>query len=62
MNHPMMVWAKADKVFGGVVLLVAVNVMEVYDFVEAAQNTGLSHFSVSFEINIVRFSLVVCFV
>lgn len=61
-NHTMVVWAEPDKVFWGIVLFIGVDMMDVYDFIEVANNTLFCDFSEGFEVDIVLFSLVVSFV
>lgn len=62
MNHAVVVWAEADEVFCGVVLFVGVDVVDVDDFVEVADYALFCDFSVSFEVDVVLFALVVGFV
>ncbi len=62
MDHSVVVWAEADEVFGRVVLLVGVDVVDVDDFVEVADGALFCDFSEGFEVDVVGFSLVVCFV
>ena len=61
-DHSVVIWAEADKVFGGIVLFIFVYVVEVDDFVEAADDAFFCDFSVCFEVYVVGFSLVVGFV
>ena len=61
-DHAVVVWTEADEVFGGVVLFVGVDVVEVYDFVEFADGAFFGDFSEGFEVDVVGFSLVVGFV
>jgi len=60
--HSVVVWAEADEVFWGVVLFIGVDVVDVDDFVEVADCALFCDFSEGFEVDVVGFSLVVCFV
>lgn len=57
-----MIWAEADEVFWVVVLFVCVNVVEVNDFVKAADDAFFCDFSVCFKVYVVGFSVKVGFV
>ncbi len=62
MNHSVVVWAETDEIFWGIVGFVGVDVMDVYDFVESANDAKFYCFSVGFEVYVVLFSLTVRFV
>jgi len=47
------VWAETYEVFWGVVLFVAVYVMDIYYFVESADYALFGCFSEGFEVNVV---------
>ena len=44
-NHSVVIWAESDEVFWGVVGFVEVDVVDVYDFVEAADDAFFCCFS-----------------
>ena len=62
MYHSVMVWTESYEVFWRVVGFVSIDVMNIYDFVESANDAKLYCLSVGFEVYIVLFSLAVCFV
>ena len=53
MNHSVVIWAEADEVFEGIVGFVGVDVVEVDDLVEGADDAFFCDFSEGFEVDVV---------
>ena len=62
MDHSMMIWTETDEIFWRVVLFVGIDVMDINDFVEATDNTFFCSFFISLKVNLIRFSLIICFI
>lgn len=60
-DHSVMVWAESYEVFGWIIIFVEIYVVDVYDFIEFADDALFCDFSEGFNVYIVSFSLIIGF-